>query len=115
MYQRLYAEHFADNAAVCRERERRVLERAIKLLCRAEAAGPGSPEAEEALDFAARLWKAFVQDLGDPENDLPCTLKAEIIAIGHWIIKESALIRRGDSKNFRGLMDICEVIREGLK
>lgn len=115
MYQRLYTEHLADNAVLCRARERDVLERAITLLCRAEAAGPGSPEAEKALDFAARLWKAFVDDLGDPENDLPCGLKSEIIAIGHWIIKESALIRRGYSKNFRGLADICEVIREGLK
>ena len=115
MYQRLYAKHLADNVAVCRERERRALERAVALLCRAEAAGPGSQEANEALEFAARLWKAFVQDLGDPENDLPGKLKAEIIAIGRWIIKETALIRCGGSKNFHGLMEICEVIREGLK
>ncbi len=115
MYQRLYAEHLAENTAVCRERERHALDRAIALLCRAEAAGPGSQEANEALDFAARLWKAFVQDLGDPENDLPSKLKAEIIAIGYWTIKESALIRCGGSKNFRGLIEICELIREGLK
>jgi flagellar biosynthesis regulator FlaF len=68
---------------------------AIQLLCRAEAARPSSQEADAALDFAGRLWNAFVQDLRDPENDLPCVLKAEIISIGQWIIKEAALIRRG--------------------
>jgi flagellar biosynthesis activator protein FlaF len=77
--------------------------------------GPGSQDADDALDFAGRLWNAFVQDLGDPENDLPCVLKTEIISIGQWIIKEAALIRRGESRNFRGLIEICAMIRDGLR
>ena len=115
IYQRSYAEHVTDNATACRDRERLALEHAIQLLCRAEAAGLGSREADDALDFTRRLWKAFVQDLGDPENDLPCVLKAEIISIGHWIIKEAALIRRGESRNFRGLIEICAITRDGLR
>lgn len=115
VFQRSYAEHVADNAAACRDRERLALERAIQLLGRAEAAGASSQEADDALDFAGRLWKAFVQDLGEAENDLPCVLKAEIISIGHWIIKEAALIRRGNSRNFRGLIEICAIIRDGLR
>jgi flagellar biosynthesis activator protein FlaF len=115
VFQRSFAEHVADNAAACRDRERLALERAIQLLCRAEAAGASSQEADDALDFAGRLWKAFVQDLGEPENDLPCVLKAEIISIGHWIINEAALIRRGKSRNFRGLIEICAIIRDGLR
>ena len=61
IYQRSYAEHVADNATACRNRERLALERAIQLLCRAEAAGASSQEADHALDFAGRLWKAFVR------------------------------------------------------
>jgi flagellar biosynthesis activator protein FlaF len=115
MYQRSYAEHLADNTTVCRDRERLALDRAVELLCRAEAAGSSSQEADNALDFVVKLWKLFVQDLGDPENDLPYTLKAEIISIGHWLIKEAGLIRRGESKNFRGMIEICGIVRDGLK
>jgi len=115
MYRRSYAEHLVDNTILCRDRERRALDRAAELLCLAEAAGPGTREAQEALDFAGKLWKLFVQDLEDPENDLPYTLKAEIISVGHWVIKEAGLIRRGESKNFRGMIEICAIVRDGLK
>ncbi|MCI0600223.1 MAG: flagellar biosynthesis regulator FlaF [Beijerinckiaceae bacterium] len=115
MYQRSYAEFLADNASECRDRERLALEHALHLLAKAEAAGPQSPAAIEALDFAGRLWNAFIQDLVDPENDLPNALKADLISIGLWIIKEAALIRSGESRNFRGLIEVCQIIRDGLK
>jgi flagellar biosynthesis activator protein FlaF len=115
LYQRSYAEHLAENAGECRDRERRALEHAVELLGRAESAGPHSREVVDALDFVGRLWNIFIQDLVDPENDLPNMLKAEIISIGLWIIKEAALIRCGESTNFGGLIEICAIIRDGLK
>jgi flagellar biosynthesis activator protein FlaF len=114
-YQRSYADHLAESAIDCRDRERRALEHAIQLLGRAETAGPQSQEAAEALDFVGRLWNVFIQDLVDPENDLPNVLKADIISIGLWIIKEAALIRCGESRNFHGLIEIFAIIRDGLK
>jgi len=115
VHQLSYEEHLADNASDCRDRERVALEHAIHLLMKAEAAGPQSPACVAALDFAGRLWNVFIQDLVDPENDLPNVLKADLISIGLWIIKESALIRSGESRNFRGLIEICGIIRDGLK
>jgi flagellar biosynthesis component FlhA len=47
------------------------LEHAIELLGKAETSGPHSREAVEALDFVGNLWNVFIQDLVDPENDLP--------------------------------------------
>jgi flagellar protein FlaF len=91
------------------------LDHAVELLKRAEAAGPRSRESVEALDFVGRLWNIFIQDLVDPENDLPNALKADVISVGLWIIKEAALIRCGESTNFGSLMDICAIIRDGLK
>jgi flagellar biosynthesis activator protein FlaF len=88
---------------------------AVELLTKAEAAGPRSREAAEALDFVGRLWNVFIQDLVDPENDLPNVLKADIISIGLWIIKEAALIRCGESTNFGSLIEICAIVRDGLK
>lgn len=115
MYQLSYAEHHADNPKECRDRERLALEHAIGLLHKAEGAGSQSPEVNEALGFVSKLWNAFIQDLVDPENDLPDVLRADLISIGLWIIKEAALIRSGQSQNFHGVIEICSMIRDGLK
>ena len=115
MYQNSYAEHITDNPKDSRDRERQALEHAIGLLQKAEAAGPRSLESVEALGFVGKLWNAFIQDLVDPESDLPDVLRADLLSVGLWIIKEAALIRSGQSKNFRGVIEICSMIRDGLK
>lgn len=115
MYQLSYVEQAADTPKECRDRERLALEHALTLLGKAEKAGVASREAIEALDFVTRLWSAFIQDLTDPENDLPDILRADLISIGLWIIRETASIRLGNSQNFRGIIDICATIRDGLK
>jgi flagellar protein FlaF len=115
MYQLSYAEHIADNLKDCRDRERMALEKAIGLLQKAETAGAGSMEAAEALGFVGKLWNAFIQDLVHPENDLPDVLRADLLSVGLWIIKESALIRSGQSQNFRALIEVCTMIRDGLR
>ena len=115
MYQLSYDEHLADNAKDCRDRERLALGHAIGLLQTAEGAGAQSRETAEALDFVSKLWNAFIQDLVDPENDLPDVLRADLLSVGLWIIKEAALIRSGQSQNFRGMIEICTMIHAGLK
>jgi flagellar biosynthesis activator protein FlaF len=115
MYQLSYAEHLADNSKECRDRERLALEHAIDLLRKAESAGAQSREAAEALGFVSKLWNTFIQDLVDPENDLSDVLRADLVSIGIWIIKETALIRSGQSQNFRGVTEICALVRDGLK
>lgn len=115
MYQLSYAEHLADNPKDCRDRERLALEHAIALLRKAESAEAQSLEALEALNFASKLWHTFIQDLVDPENDLSDVLRADLVSIGIWIIKETALIRSGQSQNFKGVIEICTMIRDGLK
>ncbi|TPV98886.1 MAG: hypothetical protein USCAAHI_01685 [Beijerinckiaceae bacterium] len=115
MYQLSYAEHLADNPKDSRDRERLALEHAVGLLQKAEVAGARSKESVEALGFVGKLWNAFIQDLVDPENDLSDVLRADLLSIGLWIIKEAALIRSGQSQNFRGVIEICSMIRDRLK
>jgi flagellar protein FlaF len=57
----------------------------------------------------------FLEDLSRPENDLPETLRADLISIGIWITKEIKLMRIAKSENFGGLIEICAIIRDGLK
>ncbi len=115
MYQLSYAETAIDNQRDCRDRERRAMEHAILLFEKASAVGARSAEAEHALSFACTLWRAFIADLVEPENDLPEVLRADLVSVGLWILKEADSIRAGKSQSFVGLIDVCSVIRDGLK
>ncbi|HET6377499.1 MAG TPA: flagellar biosynthesis regulator FlaF [Methylocella sp.] len=115
MYQNSYAEQLAENFNECRVRERMALEHAIQLLDTAKCEGPRSRAAIEALDFVSTLWNAFIHDLVEPGNDLPGVLRAELISVGLWIIKEAGQIRCGNSGNFDALIEVCSMIRDGLR
>ncbi|QXX74696.1 flagellar biosynthesis regulator FlaF [Methylovirgula sp. HY1] len=115
MYQFSYAEILDDNAQDARSRERQAMERGIELLEIAKAKGRHSMEAVEALNYVNQLWRIFIEDLARPENDLPDALRAELISIGLWITNEVHQMRLGKSENFEGLIEICMIIRDGLK
>ena len=46
---------------------------------------------------------------------MPDALRAELISIGIWITNEINRMRLGKSDNFGGLIEICAIIRDGLK
>jgi flagellar biosynthesis activator protein FlaF len=115
MYQAGYAEVLEDSNAVARSYERQALGRAIELLTAAEKRGRRSREAIEALLFTRRLWNILLQDLASPENALPVQLRANLISIGIWVLKEAERIRLEESDNFAGIIQICDSIRGGLK
>lgn len=115
MYQFSYADIQEDGVAEAREREREAINHSIALLKLAKVAGTESREAVEAVFHVSRLWVRFVEDLASPENQLEQELKANLISIGIWIIKEAERIRRRESDNFQGIIDISSIIRDGLK
>lgn len=114
MYQTGYAEVLEDAAATARSHERRALDHAIGLLSAAQNKGRRSREAVEALYFTDRLWSVLLEDLASAENALPEELRANLISIGIWVLKEVDLIRRDESDNFSGLVEICTNVRAGL-
>lgn len=115
MYQFPYAEVLDDAPRAARERERKALEHCIGLLRTASEHGAGSREAIDALAFVRRLWAAFIEDLASSENDLPQPLRADLISIGLWVMREAEDIRLEKSTSFKDLIEVCEVICEGLK
>ena len=115
MYQFSYAEILEDSPQDSRGRERHALERAIELLHIGREKGLRSIEAAEALSYVRKLWTILIEDLASPENDLPEALRAELISIGLWITREVDQIRATRSENFNGLIEICAIIRDGLK
>lgn len=115
MYQFSYGEIMNDGAQDARGRERLAMERAIELLELAQEKGVHSLEAASALNYVNQLWRIFLEDLARPENDLPEALRAELISIGIWITKQIKHIRTGQLADFGGLIDVCSIIRNGLK
>jgi flagellar protein FlaF len=115
MYQFSYAEVLDETPKGARERERQVIDRSIELLRAAEKGGVNSREATEAILYVRRLWAFLIEDLARPENDLPKPLRADLISVGLWIMREAEQIRLEKSENFKGLIDVSTSIRDGLK
>ncbi|HCL65206.1 MAG: flagellar biosynthesis regulator FlaF [Rhizobium sp.] len=115
MYQFSYAEIMEDGVADAKDRERQALTRSIELLERARDESGYSREAIEALFYTRRVWIRFIEDLKQPENELGSELRANLISIAIWILKECDRIRKRQSSNFQGIIDVTTIIRDGLK
>ena len=115
MYQFSYAEIMDDDVADAKTRERQALDRAIELLKAARDNKPNSRASIEALFYTRRVWIRFIEDLRQPENELNTELRANLISIAIWILKECERIRRRQSDNFQGIIDVTTIIRDGLK
>lgn len=106
----------ADEAAASiRSNERRAFDRSIALLRTASERSRGSREWVEALLFVTRLWTILLEDLAHPGNGLPDRLRADLISIGIWILRQAESIRQGQSSDFAALIDVSCAIRNGLQ
>lgn len=114
MYQFSYAEAAEDDQAIARSIERQALDRAIDLLEEADAAGPNSRAVIDALYYTRRLWSFFVSELINDENALPVEVRANLISIGIWILKEADAVQAGKTDTCAAIGEICAIVRDGL-
>jgi len=115
MYEFSYNEVVDDSRQVMRVRERGALDRVIAMLRTARDKGENSREAIEAIFYLRRLWAIFLDDLKNPENELPEQLRAGIVSIGIWMNREIDRFRAGQTKDLTPMIEINEIIRDGLK
>lgn len=114
MYRRSYAQTLEDCPKAARARERAALERAIRKLSVAKICGAGSPEAFDALSYVRELWTYLIENLAHEENGLANSLRASLISIGLWVRREAASVEAGRSTNFDALIEINQLIADGL-
>ncbi len=114
VYQLNYAEVQNDSVADSKERERTLLLRSVDLLKKAKEEGPGTFATVEAVHFINRVWVSFMEDLADSQNELPKELRASLISIGLWILRESDALRIGESDNIDELIEISQIIADSL-
>jgi flagellar protein FlaF len=104
-----------DSGLEARGRERMALSQGIDRLERIGKGGLLSAEDRiETLLYVRRLWAIFIEDLSHPENGLPEQLRADIISIGLWVIKEADRLREERSSDVMQLVEINRVIRDAL-
>jgi flagellar protein FlaF len=115
MYEFAYNEVIEDSRQTMRARERQAMDRVIAMLRAAREREPGSRERVEALFYLRRLWMIFLNDLNAPANELPEQLRAGIISIGIWMMKEIDRAREGTTTDLTPMIEINELIRDGLK
>ncbi len=115
MYEFAYNEAVEESHQTMRARERAAMDRVIGMLRAAQEKGPLSRERVEALFYLRRLWTIFLDDLKDPNNELPEQLRAGIISIGIWMSKEVERVRMRVTDDLAPMIEINEIIRDGLK
>jgi flagellar protein FlaF len=115
MYEFAYNEVIEDSHRTMRARERAAMDRLIGMLRTAQEKGPQSRELIDALFYVRRLWTIFIDDLNDPNNELPAQLRAGIVSIGIWMMKEIDRVRAGATNDLTPMIEINELIRDGLK
>jgi flagellar protein FlaF len=81
---------------------------------KAVSAGPDAAETQAALAFLQQLWVILIDDLSRPDNALPDALKAKLISIGIFVMKEIEEVRRTRSNDLQPLIDISSLIEQGL-
>lgn len=103
-----------DGGREARAREQQALNHGIDLLRRLQGGDLAPPEDAEALLFIRRIWTFFVEDLSSARNGLPEKLRADLISIGLWIIREADRIRQEESSDVAELVAINVIIRDAL-
>jgi flagellar protein FlaF len=80
---------------------------------KSEPAGVEPAAIAEALDANRKLWNVLSADCATPENQLPQTLRAQIISLALWVSRYSSeVVREGAALD--PLIDINRAMMEGL-
>jgi flagellar protein FlaF len=104
-----------DSGQEARGRERQALSLGIDRLERLQKEQRFNIEDQvQSLLYVRRLWTIFIEDLAHPENGLPEQLRADIISIGLWVVKESDRLREERSNDVMQLVEINRLIRDAL-
>jgi flagellar protein FlaF len=103
-----------DSGREARHREREALSLGIDRLERLRNGLSSNEDFIESLLYVRRLWAIFIEDLSHPENGLPEQLRADIISIGLWVVKEADRLRGERSNDVKQLIEINRLIRDAL-
>ncbi len=82
-------------------------------LVRVKEEKPPMPVVLEVIDANRRLWNLLSADCSTPENQLPITLRGQIISLALWVARYSSEVLR-EGADVEPLIDINRAVMEGL-
>jgi flagellar biosynthesis activator protein FlaF len=96
-----------------RETEYRLFAQVTGALLRAKEQALSGAALVDALDWNRRLWSTLSTDCSLPGNNLPDSLRAQIISLSLWVSRYSSDVaaRKAD---IDALIDVNKAIMEGL-
>ena len=94
--------------------ERQILQQSIDMLRRSIDQGAPVTSTVEAVYFTSKVWTTFLEDLAAPGNQLTNEVRANLISIGIWILKQLDAVRAGETSRCKDIIEITEIIRDGL-
>jgi flagellar protein FlaF len=103
-----------DSGREARYREREALSLGIDRLEQLRNGISRREDFIESLLYVRKLWAIFIEDLSHPDNGLPDQLRADIISIGLWVIKEADRLREEKSNDVEQLIEINRLMRDAL-
>jgi flagellar protein FlaF len=115
MYRQSYLDIMNDSCSEARSREYLAILQSVKLMQAAAKFNRYGREAISAIYYTQRLWVVLVEDLGSDQNQLDIQVRARLISIGLWVLRECEKIRKSRTTNFDCLIEISCIIRDGLK
>jgi flagellar biosynthesis activator protein FlaF len=96
-----------------RDLEYRAFGQVTASLVRVKEEQPSLAVVLEAIDANRRLWNVLSADCAAPENQLPITLRGQIISLAMWVARYSSEVLR-DGADVEPLIDINRTMMEGL-
>lgn len=109
-----YAEILEDSASQSRSQEREAMSLSISAMEAADADPSNPGKRATAIFTVSRLWTTLLEDLATPDNAYPSQLKAQLISIGIFILRQCEALRQDPKKDFETLTDISRIIEKGL-
>lgn len=114
MYHSSYSAMAEGSSTMARANEWRAIDQAVVLLEKARPTGSASRETIEAATYLRNLWAILIEDLASAENNLPEALRASLISIGIFALRQGDLLRLGQSDDFDSVIDVNKMIRDSL-
>ena len=114
MYTSYYAESSQLSGSCQKSSEVEAINHLVESLKQAKARGIQSPEGIKALYQTNLVWSYLLEDLIKPENALPDQLKADLVSIGIFILKEVGRVRQNESDSVDTLIELNAMISTGL-
>ena len=116
MYQFSYADIQTDSVADAKDRERQLLTRSIDLLDRGARKRPRLDARRSRRSISSTASGPRSSRISAaPTTSCPKELRANLISIGLWLLREAEEVRQGRSDNFEGLIEVSQIIRDGIQ